>query len=169
MSAGHLRQRGRSWELKYDIGCDPQTGRRITRYVTVHGSKADARRKLRELLTAVDEGRHVDKSNVTVGAFVAERVGLWQVSAATREHLQTVAKRLAPIAGIQIQQLTTRDVERWHGELRERGLSPSTARHAHRLLSRALADAVRHGRRLGTSPASNRCRNPEAGAPRSRS
>ena len=43
MSSGHIRPRGAgSWEIKYDVGRDALTGRRITRYRTIHGSKRDA-------------------------------------------------------------------------------------------------------------------------------
>jgi hypothetical protein len=43
MAKGHIRARGPgAWELKYDIGVDPATGRRITRFKTVHGAKRDA-------------------------------------------------------------------------------------------------------------------------------
>jgi hypothetical protein len=34
---GHVRRRGKSsWELKFDLGNDPLTGKRLTRY---HSSK----------------------------------------------------------------------------------------------------------------------------------
>ena len=57
MSAGHIRPRGPgAWELKYDVGRDPKTGRRITRYATVRGKKSDAQRELRKLLGAIDKG-----------------------------------------------------------------------------------------------------------------
>ena len=57
MSAGHIRPRGPgAWELKYDIGRDPKTGKRITKYKTVRGGKRDAQRELRDLLGTVDKG-----------------------------------------------------------------------------------------------------------------
>jgi hypothetical protein len=37
---GHVRRRGeRSWELKFDIGTDPLTGKRLTRYHSFKGTK----------------------------------------------------------------------------------------------------------------------------------
>ena len=51
MAKGHIRARGPgAWELKYDIGVNPVTGRRITKYKTVHGAKRDAQRELRTIL-----------------------------------------------------------------------------------------------------------------------
>ena len=35
MSQGHIRQQGKgSWELKFDLGRDALTGKRITKYAT---------------------------------------------------------------------------------------------------------------------------------------
>lgn len=73
MSSGHIRQRGPGvWQLKYDTHRDAITGRRVTRYRTVKGTKAAAQRVLRELLAAVDRGTHVDPSKVTVGSWLQQ-------------------------------------------------------------------------------------------------
>ena len=40
---GHIRRRGEnSWELKFDLGTDPQTGKRLTRYHSFKGTKREA-------------------------------------------------------------------------------------------------------------------------------
>ena len=71
MSTGHIQTRGpNTWRLKYDIGRDPITGKRITKFKTVHGGKRDAQRELRELLGAVDKGQHVDPGKLTLGAYL---------------------------------------------------------------------------------------------------
>ena len=42
MSEGHIRPRGKgAWELKYDVGLDPLTGRRVTKYATIPGWESD--------------------------------------------------------------------------------------------------------------------------------
>jgi len=47
---GHIRPRGLgAWELKFDVQSDD--GQRRTRYVTFHGGKRDAQKKLTELPT----------------------------------------------------------------------------------------------------------------------
>jgi hypothetical protein len=49
---GSIRQRGpQHWELKFDLGRDPASGKRITRYVTFHGTKREAQAELNRLLT----------------------------------------------------------------------------------------------------------------------
>jgi integrase len=146
MSTGHIRPRGPgAWELKYAAGRDPQTGRRRTCYVTVRGSKADAQRKLRELLTAVDRGAHVDQTKLTVGAYVTDRIATWPGSARTKEHYGQLAALIAAhLGGVPIQALTTLQVERWHAALRDKGLSAIVVKQAHTLLARTLGDGVRH-------------------------
>ena len=53
----HSPARPGAWELKYDIGRDPKTGRRITKYKTVRGAKREAQRELGDLLGTVDRGQ----------------------------------------------------------------------------------------------------------------
>ena len=147
MSTGHIRQRGAgAWELKYDIGHDPVTKRRLTRYATVRGSKKDAQRELTKLLSARDKGEDVAPSKLTVAELAHERISRWhQISPSTKETYENDAKMFAPIGHIPAQKLSTRDVEQWHGELRSRGLAQPTISKAHGLLGRVLAEAVRHG------------------------
>jgi hypothetical protein len=51
MSQGHIRRQGDgSWEIKFDLGRDPLTGRRITKYRTFRGNKREAQAELTRLL-----------------------------------------------------------------------------------------------------------------------
>ena len=52
---GHIRPRGKNtWAIKYEIGRDPGTGKRRSKWVTVHGSKRDAQIELRRILHEID-------------------------------------------------------------------------------------------------------------------
>jgi integrase len=45
--SGHIQRRGRnSWRLKFDIGRDPLTNDRRTRYLTFKGTKRQAEQEL---------------------------------------------------------------------------------------------------------------------------
>ena len=95
--SGHIRKRGeRSWEIKYDLGVDPHTGKRQTRYVSFKGSRREAQAKLAELLVAVAKGSHVDPNKVTVAEFVQGRIDQWEgsrsISARTAERYRELAK-----------------------------------------------------------------------------
>jgi integrase len=138
MTAGHVRQRSPgTYEIRWPAG-----GKVCTR--TIKGGKRDAEKALRAALTAVDTGKHVAPSKLTVGAFVADRIGVWDVTERTRENYRNLAKTLAPLADLSLQRLRTLDVEHWHANLRARGLASSTIRAGHRLLARVLADGVQH-------------------------
>jgi integrase len=100
---GHIRPRGPgSWELKYDIGRDPITGRRRVRYRTVRGTKREAQRVLRDLLTAVDKGTHVDPGKLTLGGWLRQWLeeAEHKVSPKTLErYREIVEKHLVPALG----------------------------------------------------------------------
>lgn len=164
---GTITRRGRnSWRLKYDLprGAD---GRRRTRFETVRGDKKAAQRRLHELLNAVDKGTYVERSRVTVAEHVRARIDQWEKSGAigakTGERYRELAEgQIVPHLGhIGIQELKAIDIERWHTTLRTSGrkvrppkagkpakqqppgLSLHTIRGAHRVLSKALREAVR--------------------------
>jgi integrase len=138
-TGGHIRQRSPgSFELRYRVGGKVKTA-------TVRGTKGDAKKRLRELLSAADHGRHVDRSAVTVAAFIDERLALWEVSALTRQRYEERAGMIKRHLGsIQLQKLDTIDIERWHGQLRADGAGRSTIRLSHQLLARVLDAAQRH-------------------------
>src|SRR6516162_9623212 len=153
--SGHIRRRGeRSWELKFDAGHDPETGKRITQYYSFKVSKREAQQKLTELMAAVAKGAYVPRSSITVGAHVAERIERWEqlgkISGKTAERYRELhANQIAPHLGtILLQELKSSSIERWHATLKTGGrkdgtggLSALTIRHAHRLLSKASAGA----------------------------
>lgn len=147
MSAGHIRPRGNAWEIRFPLPPGPDGKRRVeTR--TVRGSKRDAQRALRDALTAVDRGEHLDANKITVDAHVRARIEQGQASGRftgrTAEHYNMLADELARhIGDILLQKLTTIDVERMHTAMLAKGLT-RTAQAAHALLTRALADAVKH-------------------------
>jgi integrase len=159
MSAGHIRQRGKtSWELKFEAGRDPATGKRKIQYASFRGTKRQARIKLAELIAAVGAGTYVEPSKLTVAEHVRSRVDQWEASGAisartAQRYRQLLEGQIAPHIGTRlVQKVSTLDVERWHATLRtagrsrgEGGISPRTVAHAHRVLSHALEDAARHG------------------------
>jgi hypothetical protein len=68
---GHIRQRGkRSWELKFDLGRDPVTGNRTSRYVNFQGTKREAQAELNRLLNRKNEGTYVDPTKMSVAEYL---------------------------------------------------------------------------------------------------
>lgn len=157
MTAGHVRRRGKSsWELKFEVGRDPGTGKRKIAYHTFRGTKRDAQIKLAELVTAVGGGSYVEPNKITVAEFVRARVDQWEnasaISARTAQrYRQLVENQIAPHLGaIALQKLRPLDIESWHTTLRTSGsaaggaLAARTIGHAHRVLGKALAEAVKN-------------------------
>jgi integrase len=144
---GHVRRRGEhSWEIKIDCGRDA-TGNRVIHYYSVKGSKIDANKRLTELLKSQDDGAYVAPNKETVESFVRTRVNHWEASGhisgrTAQRYRQLVENQIVPHLGTkQLRDLRPRDIEIWHTSLRET-VEPRTVGHAHRVLSKALKDAV---------------------------
>jgi hypothetical protein len=152
---GHIRRRGRaSWELKFDIDRD---GARRTVYRAFKGTRREAQAELHRLLTQVADGSHTEPSRLTVGEWLRDRLAHWRSTGVTspktaERYGDLVANQILPHLGSKLlQRLNTRDVEAWHGKLQTvgrkdgaGGISARTIGHAHRILSKALREAVRH-------------------------
>jgi integrase len=145
---GHIRQRGsRSFELKFDAGRDPATGNRIIQYQSFKGTKREAQIKLASLIAAVDAGSFVEPSKITIIEFVRQRVDAWQASGAitaktAQRYRELTENQIVHIGAKPLQKLRPLDIEGWHATLKNSGLAPRTIGHAHRVLSKALKDAV---------------------------
>jgi len=153
---GNITRSGReSWRLKFELPRGPDDKRRF-QVVTVRGKRRDAEKKLSELLTAVDHGTFVEPTKVTIAEHVRQRVdqceGSGTIGAKTAErYRELVEGQIAPHLGSKVmQQLKPIDIETWHTTLRTKGrkdgtggVGAHTIRSAHRVLSKALRDAVR--------------------------
>jgi integrase len=147
--AGTITQRGEnSFRLRYFIG-------QKRYWKTVRGTPADAKKELRALLHSGDTGAHVEPSKIIVAEFVRDRVKQWEangdISARTAERYRyLVENQIAPHIGTKLlQKLRPLDIEEWHTTLRNRGradgksgITARTIGHAHRVLSKALSDAL---------------------------
>ena len=155
---GNITQRGeKSWRIKYEIGRDPVTGRRRSNFETVQGNKKDAQTKLSQRLTEVAQNKFVEPSKKTVGEFVGGRIDQWEASGkisvvTAARYRELLTNQIAPHIGTKIiQKLRPLDIEDWHTTLRtsghakgKGGVGPRTIGHAHRVLSKALGDAVKN-------------------------
>ncbi len=172
MAQGHIRPQGEgTWEIKFDLGRDPITGKRITKYVTFCGTKRKAQEELTRLLSQRNEARYVEPTKMTV----AEYLRHWleadidrRVAARTAaRHRGIVEKNIIPKLGhVPLRKLTAAHIEAFEAEQQRegwvkarakkklragataeetRGLSAQTVLHIHRTLSQALDHAVRLG------------------------
>jgi len=155
MSAGNVTRRGKqSWRLKFDIGRNPATGERQTRLVTVKGTKREAQVELTRLVAAHDAGTLLEPSKLTVSDYMRAWVGTAEtlsLSAKTAErYRQLIERQIVPHLGLHaLQKLKAAHVADWHAKLLREGghkrgpLAARTVGHAHRVLHKGLADAMR--------------------------
>jgi integrase len=155
---GHVRRRGaHSWEIKFDAGRDEKTGKRLTQFHSFRGTKKEAEFKLAELVASFGKGTYVSRSTLTVYEHIRARIEQWEalgkISLKTAEcYLELLNNKIKPhIGSVAVQKLKPADVERWHVTLKTRGrrdgtggLSARSIGHAHRLLSKALKEGLRH-------------------------
>jgi integrase len=150
MSGGHIQRRGRnSWRVKFDIGVDPNNKRR-TRYVTVRGTKKRAQAELARLVAAFDAGTLIEPSKATIADYTRS----WLDTAATltlspktaERYRQLIEHQIIPHLGaLPLQRVKPVHIANWHAAMLKTGaLSRRSITHAHRVLHKALADALRH-------------------------
>ena len=149
---GSMRKRGkRSWELKFDLGTDPQIGRRKIAYRSFKGTKQEAEAALTRYAEDVNGQTYVKPNKLTVGESVGQRIEAWsasgEISPKTAERYgELLRNQIVPHIGpVQLQSLGGLGISEWHGALLKTGLSPLTVRHAHRLFGKALKEAERNG------------------------
>ena len=154
---GHIRRRGeRSWELKFDIGADPLTGRRRIRYQSFKGTKREAEIELGRIVAQNAAGEGVDPSKETVAEFLQRWDRDWasmNVSPKTLERYRQIIKlNVVPhIGAVRIQKLRPMHLNELYAKLLRTGghdgapLSARSVGHVHRLLHRALGHAATWG------------------------
>jgi integrase len=154
--SGHVRQRSAgTFEIRYPIGADPATGRRRTATTTLRGSRRQAERELRRLMTSVDNGTHADPNRLTVGQWFETWLESVKANKAPRTYqtYRGIADLyIAPtLGGIRLSKLTALDIQRaytgWATTGRADGrpgpVSLATRRYVHKILTAALRRAVK--------------------------
>lgn len=148
---GSIRRRGEhSWEITIDLGRD-ENGKRKRTFITVRGTKAEAQRRLREMLIALDKGLTVDTNNkLTVADFLQG----WlqdQVRPNTRPKTASIYETavrcyITPVLGsIPLTKLQPTDIQHLFAALHKAGRSARTIQLAYRVLHTALGRAIKWG------------------------
>jgi integrase len=146
--SGHIRRRGKqSWGLKFDLGRDPVTGKRETRYHNFKGTKREAQAELTRLTAEAPRGTYVEATTETVGGFLDRWSRDWaatNVSPKTLERYnELIRNQIHPHIGNRtIQKLRPVDLTELYAKLLRDRLAPRTVGHVHRLLHRAFSFAM---------------------------
>ena len=152
---GTIRPRSQdSFEIRYNLGKDPLTGKRKRGSVTVKGKRHEAERELRRILGTLDNNDYVEPNKVTVREFLKQWLETIkaQVSPKTHEsYAQIVDNFLIPTFGnhilpklipATIQQAYNKWEAGGRRDKKQGGLSPRTRLYIHRILKSALKHAA---------------------------
>ena len=146
--AGEVTQRSPgSWQIRVFLGRD-EHGKRIRKNETVHGKKADAERRLREILGQMDRGVVPSVERYKLG----EWLQLWldEVISPNKEQKTydryegVVRLHLAPhLGGVEVAKLGPRQVQDLETKLLNEGMDPVGVQMVHNFLSGAMKHALR--------------------------
>ena len=152
---GSVRQRGKNnWQIQIYTGVGPD-GKRRRHYETVRGRKADAQRKLTELLASLDKGAYTPPGKLTLTEHLRNWLaGYARTNCSQRTHdgYQMIAENhLIPALGhTLLRQLTPQAIQAYYGQACQE-LSARTVHKHHRLLKESLKYALEQGY-LGRNP-----------------
>ncbi len=142
------------WRLVYDLprGAD---GKRRQRTETITATKGAAERALREAIRSVERGEHVEDRALTIAALFDRCFAAWEprLASTTMQRYRVLYRHQihGELGGVTLEQLRPLHLEaayaKWRADGRRdgrgAGLSERSLLHLHRVLRRALAQAVR--------------------------
>jgi len=155
---GSVRQRSKgSWQICLDIGRDPATGKRLRHFENVRGRKAEAQKRLHELLNCLEQGAYVKPSRLTVAQFLEGWLRDYvrtNTAPRTCERYEEIVKgHLIPALGsLPLLALQLHHIQKYYAQALELGrrdgkggLSALTVHKHHRILFESLRYGVRQG------------------------
>ncbi len=155
---GHIRKRGSGYAIVVELPRDSSTGKRKQKWHYINGTKRDAERTLRELLTSMDNGTYIKPKKMTVGTLLEE----WLVEyVAVHDSLRTlesytsnVKRHLIPgLGALPLTELAPQHLQKYYADMLQRGrsdgkggLSARSVLYHHRIMSKALNNAMKMGK-----------------------
>ncbi len=152
---GSITKRGNSWRVQAYTGKRDKDGKPERLTATIRGRKADAERRLREMLDGIDKGIYTLPSKLTVADVLNQWLDGYVKTNCSQRTLDgyraIIGNHLTPALGQHLlKHLNQQHIQAYYGRAVER-LSSRTVHHHHRVLSQALKYAVRQGY-LGRNP-----------------
>jgi integrase len=147
---GHVRRRGATWSAVYDEPED-ENGKRVQRWKGGFATKKEAQAFLTRTLTQLEDRSYAAPSKATLADFLNDE-WLPAIKGTIRalsyvQYEQVVRLRIIPRLGrTRLQAVTGGHLNGLYRELEQAGLSASSRRMTHAVLSRAFRDAVRWGK-----------------------
>ena len=149
---GHIHKRGSTWTAVYDEGYD-EHGRRRQRSKGGFPTRREAQAFLSDVLARLGDGSYAQPSKQTLGDYLTQE-WLPAIESTIRpmsfeQYEKAVRLRILPrLGGHRLQTVTPAHLNALYRELEQAGLSVSTRRTTHAVLSRAFKDAIRWGKAI---------------------
>lgn len=147
-----------SWTVVVDLPRDPATNKRRQKSITVRGTKKDAERELARLINEIENGLYINTGKITVAEYLEKWLEFIRQSiepstyrcyrVAVEQHIIPVlgSLQLSKLQPMHIQEYYSKDLESGRKDNKKsvtRKLSPTTVAMHHRILYRALKQAVK--------------------------
>jgi len=147
---GSIIKRGDSYRIRVPLGKDTTTGKYTSYYETLRGNKAEAEKRLRELLTELDKGTFVKPDKITLGEYLQSWLLDYcrpNLSQRTQELYSYICEKhvLPTLANVPLMGLKPQHLQRLYAEKVAAGLSNRTVQLIHVTLHKALKNAVKAG------------------------
>lgn len=148
---GHVRKRktkgDKSWQITLDKGVDVN-GKRIREYITVNGTKQQAKAELARIIAEYNNGSYIEPSKMTVQALIVQWLTVYAeprlAPNTVRGYRVNFDKHIIPYIGhMTVQKLTGPEIQDMYSQLAQKGLSPRSIRYVHTTLHGVLKYAHR--------------------------
>ena len=145
---GCIIERNGSLRLKVSLGKNQQTGKYESYYETFHGNRAEAQKRLREILTELDKGIFTKPGNTTVSDYLNTWLQDYCKPSLSPRTLQLYSYicrvHLIPTIGkIILTELKPQHLQNLYSEKLSSGLSARTVQLCHVAIHKALKNAAR--------------------------
>jgi integrase len=140
------RKDGR-WQAVVELPPDPKTGKRRRKWLYAD-SRSEVKRLANKLEDRIASGNFVEPSKLTVEGYLLQWLEDYctNLSPTTLESYTVyIKKHIIPFLGnFKLQKLKPIDIQRFYNDEFEKGYSGTTVLHEHRLLHKALDDAMKN-------------------------
>ncbi|MEW6662243.1 MAG: tyrosine-type recombinase/integrase [Bacillota bacterium] len=153
------------YQIRWDLPRESSAGKRRQRMKIVNGSREEAEKELRRILTEIDQHGYVEPTKKTVEAYLQDWLACNRknLSAKTfQRYGELIRLHVLPHLGqVRLGDLTPLRIQNYYSDLqddgarmdsKEGGLAPATIRKIHNLLHKAFREAVYPHRILVFNP-----------------
>jgi len=147
---GSIIERGSALRLKISLGKNEETGKYDSYYETFHGSKPEAAKRLRQMLTERDKGTFIKPGKDTMGEYLKTWLDDYCKPSLAKNTFDLYSimceKHIKPTLGnIVVVDLKPQHLQHLYSDKMASGLSNRTVQIIHVVLHKALKNAVKVG------------------------